>query len=69
MPSEKRARQRANRRAKRAEEAKQARRARTIKRIRRLVIYGVIIALVLFLATVVWGGNGDEQSLGAVLGA
>ena len=69
MPSEKRARQRANRRAKKAQEAKQARRERIIKRARRLVFYGVIIAIVLFLATIVWGGNGDDQSLGLMLGA
>lgn len=69
MPSEKRARQRANRRAKEAQEAKQARRQLIIKRTRRIVFYGIIIAIVLFLASLVWGGNGDEQSLGLLLGA
>ena len=69
MATNKRARQRANRALKKAAEAKAARRAVTVKRIRRIVIYGLLIALVLFLANQVFGGGGDDQTLGAILGA
>lgn len=39
-----------------------------VKRIRRFVFYGIIIALVLLLASQVWGNGGDDQSLVALLG-
>lgn len=44
-----------------------ARRGLALKRIRRFVVYGIVIAIVLFLATQVWG-NGDDQALGVLLG-
>jgi hypothetical protein len=68
MATDKRSRQRENRAVKKAEEAKAARRQLALKRIRRFVFYGLLIALVIFLATQVWGGGGDEASLGAGLG-
>jgi hypothetical protein len=57
MATDKRARQRANREQKRVEEAKQARRQRTFKLVRRAVFYAVIIAGVLFLASLAWGSG------------
>lgn len=68
MATSKRSRQRENRAVKRAQEAKLARRGLTLKRIRRFVVYGIVIAIVLFLATQVWG-SGDDQALGVVLGS
>ncbi len=68
MATHKRARQRENRAVKRAAEAKVARRGLAVKRIRRFVVYGIVIAIVLFLATQVWG-NGDDQALGVLLGS
>jgi hypothetical protein len=69
MATDKRARQRANRETKKAAQAKQARRELAIKRIRRIVIYGIVIAIVLFLASQIWGGNGDDAVVGHILGA
>ena len=69
MATNKRARQRANRAEKMAQEAKVSRRAAMLKRVRRVVIYAVIIALVILLANQVFGGDGDELALAALLGA
>ncbi len=68
MATDKRSRQRANRARKQAKADKAARRTLTLKRIRRILIYGVIIALVLLLANQVWGG-GDDQAVGLLVGA
>jgi hypothetical protein len=69
MATDKRSRQRANRAQKQAQEAKTARRAVTLKRVRRIVIYGIIIAGVLLLANQVFGGGGDDQSFGLLIGS
>jgi len=66
MATDKRSRQRENRAVKKAAADKVARRTLTIRRVRRIVIYGVVIALVLLLANQVWGG--DDQALSLVVG-
>ncbi len=60
MASEKRERQRANRDVKRAIESKSNRRQTVFKRARTFAIWAVVIAAVLFLANVVFGGDSDS---------
>ena len=67
MGSEKRERQRANRAAKQAEEQRQAKRGALFKRGRRILFYLVLFAIVIFLASQIWGG-GDDNALGLALG-
>ena len=68
MATDKRARQRANRAEKQAEAQKEARRAKAFKRVRRVLIYGVIFALVIFLASQIWGSGGNDRALGLLAG-
>ena len=66
MATEKRDRQRANRDVKRAVESKTTRRQTMFKRARQFAIWAVIIAAVLFLANVVFGGD-SESALGPLI--
>ena len=66
MATDKRERQRANRAQKQAEAEAQAKRAKMRRRIRQGLIWVLIVAAVLLLANLVWGGS-EAEALSALL--
>ncbi|MDH3500746.1 MAG: hypothetical protein OEM97_11520 [Acidimicrobiia bacterium] len=67
MGTDKRDRQRQNRAEKQAQEAAAARKARLKSRIRKGAIWVTIVAVVLVLANLVWGGGNADAAVMAVV--
>jgi hypothetical protein len=63
MATDKRDRQRANRAQKQAEAEAAAKRERLKRRARQVLIWAVIVAAVLILANIVWGGDAETEAL------
>lgn len=67
MATDKRERQRANRAQKQAEMAAVARKEKLKHRLKRVGIWAVIVAAVLVLANIVWGGSSADAATLAMI--